>query len=484
MNDAAPAPIDDSSPSEDRGSLRRAAWRGSLITVGGQGLSAVMRLGSNLVVTRLLVPEDFGVMALVQVFLVGLHLFSDIGVGPNIVQSKRGKDPVFLDTAWTVQVTRGFILFGLACVLGLPLARFYDNPGLAWFLPVAGLSAIAGGFESTRMHTASRDLEFARITILDLVAQAVGAIVMIALAWAFRSVWALVISGIASLVCRTVLSHTLLRGHRHRLAWEPAARKELFEFGRWILVNTALTFLAAQSDRLTLGKLVPVAELGLYSIAANLAGIPRQVIQTLTQKVFYPVAASAMRRADHDPASIRRSRVRLFLVLTPAMALGVATAPAAVAVLYDARYHSVGLLASYLLAGVWLNALCSSYAVVLLAAGQPKYLTWGAAAKTLVFLGLVWPVAPRWGAAGVAVLLSASHVALLVVNMLASRSLGVVTLGADLGLTLLGVALTAAFVGAQRLVMSVTASPAVALVAVLVAGAVVVLGFARRARIA
>ena len=68
-------------------------------------------LASNLILTRLLFPEAFGLMALGSVVLVGLQMFSDAGIGPSIAQSPRGDDPEFLDTAWTAQVLRGVILW-------------------------------------------------------------------------------------------------------------------------------------------------------------------------------------------------------------------------------------------------------------------------------------------------------------------------------------------------------------------------------------
>ena len=73
--------------------LRARALRGSVLTVGGFGASQIFRLASNLILTRLLFPEAFGMMALIMVFLQGLAMFSDVGTGPAIMQSKRGDDP-------------------------------------------------------------------------------------------------------------------------------------------------------------------------------------------------------------------------------------------------------------------------------------------------------------------------------------------------------------------------------------------------------
>jgi hypothetical protein len=90
-------------------SLKKKAIRGTAWTLFGYGGSQALRLVSNLILTRLLVPEVFGLMALVQTFQAGLTLFSDIGIAPSIIQNKRGEDPTFLNTAWDIASNSRFL---------------------------------------------------------------------------------------------------------------------------------------------------------------------------------------------------------------------------------------------------------------------------------------------------------------------------------------------------------------------------------------
>ena len=123
------------------GSIRSRALGGAGWTTAGYVAQQVLRLGSNLILTRLLVPEAFGLMSLVMVFVIGLELLSDVGVGPAIIQSRRGDEPRLLDTAWTVQIIRGAILLGLSVLLAWPVARIYGEPSLSLLLPAAGFCA-------------------------------------------------------------------------------------------------------------------------------------------------------------------------------------------------------------------------------------------------------------------------------------------------------------------------------------------------------
>src|SRR5687767_15876104 len=96
--------------------LKRQVVKGVAWIVIGYGVSQFIRLGSNLILTRLLVPEIFGLIALMHAFIIGMSMFSDIGLRPSIIQSKRSNDPVFLNTAWTMQFIRGVILW-VACLI-------------------------------------------------------------------------------------------------------------------------------------------------------------------------------------------------------------------------------------------------------------------------------------------------------------------------------------------------------------------------------
>ncbi|MEM9567949.1 MAG: oligosaccharide flippase family protein, partial [Cyanobacteria bacterium P01_E01_bin.34] len=103
-------------------SLKSTAVRGVLWTVAAFGSQQVLRFASNLILTRLLIPEFFGLMALVNSLRLGLELFSDVGIGQNIIQSPRGEDPLFLNTAWSIQIIRGILLW-LACwAIAQPIA--------------------------------------------------------------------------------------------------------------------------------------------------------------------------------------------------------------------------------------------------------------------------------------------------------------------------------------------------------------------------
>ena len=323
------------------GILARAA-RGSAWTAMSFVAAQGFRLISNLILTRLLFPEAFGIMALVTMLLVGMTLFSDMGVGPAIMQSKRGDDPEFLNTAWTIQILRGGVLWLVACGLAYPAALFYDQPIIAQILPVASLSLLLAGFEPTRVDTANRHLLLGRMTVLDLLSTLIGIVVMLALAASTRSVWALALGGVVTSALRLAALTLFLPGERNHLRWEKAAGHELMHFGFWIFLSSVCGFLVLQGDRAILGKYLSIEGLGIYNIGAFLAMFPIMLGSAVTARVLIPI----YREHPEDDAAARKRLERIRIYLTGGLIFSLAVlslaGPGLVNLLYDTRYQSAG----------------------------------------------------------------------------------------------------------------------------------------------
>ena len=360
--------------------VRSASW-----TMAGYGASQALRLASNLILTRLLFPEAFGLMALITMVLVGLALFSDLGIDPAISQSKRGDDPDFLNTAWTLQVIRGFILFGVMYALAGPLATFYDEPLLATYLPVAGLSLLVSGFQPTRVATAQRHLAMGRMTALELLSQVVGLIIMISLAFATQSVFALVVGTVLQSCALLILNYAYMPGERNRFRWEKAAVSELFGFGKWIFLSTAFFFFTTQGDKAVLGKLLSLDLLGIYNIGFFLASFPVALGVHVAQRILIPVYRE---RPPGDSAENFRKLSRMRHVATCGVMSMVFTlalvGPWLVDVLYDDRYALAGGIIVLISIVKMMQAVGMTYDNAALAAGDSRqFFVFNAARATL-----------------------------------------------------------------------------------------------------
>ncbi|MET0410699.1 MAG: oligosaccharide flippase family protein, partial [Polyangiaceae bacterium] len=272
------------------------AVKGGAYTIAGFLTTQLLRMGGNIVLTRMLNSEAFGIMAIVHTFLTGLALFSDIGIGPSIIQNQRGDDPKFLNTAWTLQLGRGVILSTLAAAVAVPVAWFFDAPALATLIPVAAIAGLIEGSQSVKHFTTQRHLTLGRLTLIEVLSQVAALTVMLTWASITPSVWALVAGGLTGALTDVVLSHTILSGYNARFGWDKRSAHSLITFGRWIFISTLLTFTVTQADRLIFGKMVPLGMLGVYSIALTVAMVPSSAMRALASRVMFPLFSGAQRR--------------------------------------------------------------------------------------------------------------------------------------------------------------------------------------------
>jgi len=416
-------------------SMKDALARGSLWSAVGYAGSQAIRLGGHLILWRLLYPKAFGIMAIVNVFMQGLQMFSDVGIGPSIIQHKRGEEPSYLNTAWTIQAIRGLALFVASVVAAAPVAKFYDEPQLAWLIPVVGLGAAIAGLNSTNLFAAVRKLSLGRLTLIDLSSQVVGLIVMVAWAYLYKSIWGLAVGGVITNVVRLVLGHLMLPGIKNRPLWDAASARTLLRFGRWIFLSTLLTFAVGQSDRLIFGKLVPIELLGVYSIATIWSGLPTAILERVFSSVLFPVLSRIHNTAGDFQAAFREVRTPALIVAGWMSACLVAGGPTLVRFLYDQRATDAGWIVQTLAAGTWFLTLETTNGTALLAQGKANWVAIGSAAK-LVGMAVAIPLGfVLGGFQGAVYGFAASELCRYVASVMGALTINLRGYGQDLRLT-------------------------------------------------
>jgi O-antigen/teichoic acid export membrane protein len=339
-----------------------------MLTVFQRAAGGLLRLGSNMVLAMLLFPEAFGLMVLVNVFLAGLELFSDTGIGPSIVRSKRGEERAFFSTAWTIQVVRGALLALICLLLAEPYANLFNKPELALLVSIGAITSFVTGFRSPHWFTADRNQQLGRKVLIELLGQVVGILTMIVWAWQTKSVVALVVGGVATSIVTTVLSHLLIPGGRVRFQFERAAASELFGFGSWIFLSSAISFLAMQSDRMLLGGLLNAYWLGMFGIGVGLLSICTIFIQSLSRSVVFPAWMNSRRVSPHDHLPLMgRTRSGLLCVALAVLVAVAVGAPPLFRLFYDDRYQGAVPVTQLLCVATWfasMNSVSTSAALV------------------------------------------------------------------------------------------------------------------------
>jgi O-antigen/teichoic acid export membrane protein len=354
---------DDGQSSTVRLPLRKRVLKAGAWTLSGYFVGQVIRFGSNLVMTRLLAPEMYGLMTIAATVLSGLAMFVDLGLRLNFIQSKRD-DTAFLNTAWITQIIQGsLITFGallLAALLGVlgsghdvPKDSAYLDPQLPFVLAALSITGFIAGCHSTKLYEASRKISLGQITKIEITSQIAGLISMLGWALVDRSIWTLVVGAITTRLTWTALTHLWLPGHSNRFQWDRSAFREIVGFGRWIFVSSVLGFLAGNSDRLLLGSFVNPSVLGVYSIAFVIFFSIDQLASKVATEISFPALSEVARERRH---TLRDAYYRMHFV-TAAFAyfcagLLIVGGDELVHTLYDERYRDAGWMLQILAVGL------------------------------------------------------------------------------------------------------------------------------------
>ena len=392
-------------------SLRQTIIHAGMWILSGHFASQVIRLGGNLVMTRILVPEMFGVMAVANILIMGLQLCSYFGVQHNIIQSHRGDDRLFLNTAWTFQILRGGIIFLLAISLaaGLAIANSfglvgvssaYHDPVLPSVLAALSFTALISGFESTNLASAHRVMRQGRITILELISQVAGLAVMIVWALVDKSIWALVGGTILSSCIKTILSHWYIEGQTNRLMWDRDIFLELFAFGKWILLTTILGYFVSNGDRLVLAGLVKADVLGVYTIALFMISALQEVLSKLATNAALPALSKVVRERREDLSAVYY-KIRFPIDLGILFICGFLfyAGHLITDVLYDNRYTNAGHMLEILAISLFgVRYILSEN--VFIALGKPRLLIPAQIFQLLITFSVIAPIYNAYGLDG------------------------------------------------------------------------------------
>lgn len=331
---------------------------------------AVRSLGfvNTLVLARLLMPEDFGLIALAMLALEFLELVTDFNFGLALI-SLQTRSARLYNTAWTLGVIRGVLVAAIMFLVARPYAAFFDEPRLEAILYVLTLWPLIYAFYNIGFYEFTRELDFQKHFKAQVVSKVWAIGVTIACAFAWRSYWAPIAGALTGCVAMTIMSY-VMHPYRPRLAL--AEWRRLFDFSKWLALDGIITFAEQRTDTVILGKLEGSRTLGVYSVAIEIADLPTTQLGGAIKAALFP----GYTKLTHDRAQLARAFVdALALVFLCALPLGAGvslTAHLAVPLFLGARWNdAIPLLQILAIYGV-INVLRANCGVVFLAVGKPR----------------------------------------------------------------------------------------------------------------
>ena len=341
-------------------------------------------LVSTIILARLLLPSDFGLIAMAMSIIAILELLNQFSFDMALIQNQRAERKQY-DTAWTFNV-----LFGVASALILFLianvsAQFYNEPRLNIVIYALALGSLIGGLENIGTVEFRKNMEFNKEVNFLLSKKLISFLTTVPAAILLRNYWALVIGILAGRVGGLVLSYVM---HPYRPRFSLAARHELFHFSKWLFANNVLLFLRTRSADFIIGRVLGTQSLGTFSVAFEIANLPTTELIAPINRAIYPGYA----KMSSDLAVLRQgflniiSAIALFAI--PAGAGIAATADLLVPVLLGNNWlETIPLIQILAFYGVLL-ALQTNTVYVMMAMGKPQIHTY----IQIVYIAILIPL--------------------------------------------------------------------------------------------
>ncbi|NNU17346.1 oligosaccharide flippase family protein [Parvularcula sp. ZS-1/3] len=316
--------------------------------------TTVMKLASNLILARLVVPEAFGLIAVAMTINVAMTMMSDIGLRSSVIRSPNGAEPDFLRTVWTLNAIKGFLLsafvVGLAYALTLdgprsliPEASILADPAAPAVITVTGITLFFGNLKSANDLRLERHQNVLRNVLLAIAVQVAATVTTLVAAFQGLDVWAFVLGVVVGSSCQTILSHIVLPGPRMGFHLDMAHVKEIISFGKWLFLSTFLLLILQRGDIFFFAGTFDAQTFALYSVAIIWSKAAFNVFSRLLNKACFP-AFSAASRVSHEEMRKTYRKLRLIVdAVIVATVIGVFfCAEFAFEIMYPEKFHPAG----------------------------------------------------------------------------------------------------------------------------------------------
>lgn len=382
------------------GSVSQKAVRGAFWTVANEWVSTALGFVQTVILVRLLVPADFGIMRIAAFLLALVLTFTRTGMDAAIIQRQyAGRKTI--DSAWTINLVRSVLLYAAVFFAAPYVARFYGNPVICPILRVVGLKLLFAGFTNIGLALLRKDLDFRVHELFFAATHAVGVAVTLVGAFILRSVWAIAIGQVVAAGIQMVASY-VVHPYRPRPVFDWAENRKLLGFGLNLTGSGILVFLSTQGDDALVGKVVGLTGLGYYTLAYGLSILPLKTITRVLSSVSFP----AFSKLQGDLRRLARAFSRVQMVVSalvlPASIGLLLVAPDLVRVVYGQRYMPMVPCFQVLVIYGMVRAIGATTGPVFLATGNPRIALGVQAIRLGVLAAVIYPMTVRWGISGAA----------------------------------------------------------------------------------
>ena len=371
-------------------------------TISGILWSTIQKIGtmgvalvSNFILARLLSPEDYGCIGILAIFIVVAEVFINGGFASALVQKK---DPTNKDysTVFYWNIILSIVLYIVLYFSARSIAGFYKIPLLEYVLQVQGVIIIIHAFSVVQLNKMRKELDFKRLSVVQLVATTISVVVAIAMAYSNCGVWSLVAQQLVAALITTALLWYVSRW-RPILCFSIKSFKELFSYGSFMLFSDLLNSICQNIQGLIIGKRYSVTDMGFYSQASKLEQVPTTTISYVVSSVTFPVFSKLQNDKERLYTAVRKSIKMMNFLNFPLMILLMVVAEPLFVILFSDKWlESVPYFRILCIAGIVNCSQSVNYQVTAAVGRSQAIFRWNVIKRVvglfLVFVGMYWGV--------------------------------------------------------------------------------------------
>ena len=323
---------------------------------------------STLVLARVLVPADFGLVAIAMTYIAAFDAFSIFGLPDAIIRAPE-HDRAMFDTAFTLSVLRGLANAAIIAATAPVAAHFFAEPRLLPLLLVLALFPAIEGTENIGIVEFRRDFRFEREFQLFLLPRLVSVTVTIVTALLFHSYWVLVVGNLVLRLVRWVLTYTM---HPYRPRWSFGAWRKLVGFSLWTWAATIADFGRDKSWMIVLGRFLSTFQVGVFMMASEIGMLPLSEIVAPACRALFSGFTAARNEAGSFAYAFRRTIGVIALPILPVSIGMSAVAGYIVDLALGPQWLSSGMVIAWVAASTPFALLSSVGATAMLVSGHVR----------------------------------------------------------------------------------------------------------------
>ncbi len=397
-SDSAPVAIS-AAEGEERALLKGAAVNGIAANLASQLVLFGLRFAYQITIARLLLPNDFGLVAMITPVIMFVQLFADLGLTQATIQMKEISQEQLSFLFW-LNVAAGVLLSGL-CALCAPLvAQFYGDPRAAGVMVASGAMFAVGGFFSQHLALMTRQMRFRSLAAVNVISFLAGSACGIGSALIGAGYWALVVNQLGTSIAMLVLAWSFSR-------WLPgppslpAEFKQLLQFGGHLTGFNIVNFFSRNSANVLLGRFAGEQPLGLYDRATKLMLVPFMQVCAPFGNVALPLLSRTQDQPDVYRMAYRRMLETILLLVYPGLVFMIVNSHALTAVALGARWVGVAPVFAILGVDMFVAPIGSSTGWLFVSQGRTSEMrNWGLVTSAIFIASFVCGL--PWGPQGVA----------------------------------------------------------------------------------